>query len=545
MPRKITRRPFTDCPYRWSLNVAGISGGEGTVSEAQCENLAGTYNLDWKSCLSSASRLVWETDCEFSRKLANCGCPKCEACAESPPIPSTIISGSDVNGCPIQAYNQTQPGDSGFREYCPEGAPMDKYISIVRCQPVGGTEKVFCTNEHNADEFLHLFQIGVFNCQDCTGQVGCPPADPPPGLTGPETHDATRGKFRLEYDIPTTKFTLHSFERITTPKWSLIDPTPCVGNTKTLTLDPVGSAVNGCFVAQHEVTITRTCGPDRPAREHKRSKQNGQLRRPGGCACDDEVNDLRGGCPKCVSTDTLGCTTYSADQIACKYPKGSDCCDYCPEDTAPCAYIAEFECDISYHGIKIAAKQVTLRHKCYFENSCDWVAPGPEIATGGSPGAQPICASCSGNCPATGCSWDAWVVATCPRPCGANVCNTSVTYTASVGVFTSRIGCDTIADVTTAENIVLTYNPASDRWEGSGTQGTSLYMDMQANCLHLVATRGAAPCPAMFLWFYEPIPQISTCDNTIVFHFDHSQIRNGFSSSDLYGAPMSITVAKN
>jgi hypothetical protein len=111
--------------------------------------------------------------------------------------------------------------------------------------------------------------------------------------------------------------------------------------------------------------------------------------------------------------------------------------------------VVEFECDLFFDiedvRHKIAAKQVTLRRKCYFEDGCEFVAAGPESSTGGSPvmdvdgfpGAQPVCSSCADLC-LTGCTWDAWTVAACPPPaggcdCGLALCYDTTPLTANVG----------------------------------------------------------------------------------------------------------------
>jgi hypothetical protein len=137
----------------------------------------------------------------------------------------------------------------------------------------------------------------------------------------------------------------------------------------------------------------------------------------------------------------------------------------------PCAYTVEFECDLFFDiedvRHKIAAKQVTLRRECYFEDPCLFVAPGPESSTGGSPvmdtdgypGAQPVCASCADPC-LTGCTWDAWTVAECPASCDncMDVCVQTDCWSANVSSFA-------IPGVTT---VVMTPQIGSPHWVWDG-----------------------------------------------------------------------------
>jgi hypothetical protein len=256
------------------------------------------------------------------------------------------------------------------------------------------------------------------------------------GGTGPETGDTTRGKFRLEYDIPTATFTIHSFERVLYPKWTLVDSDPCTGYTKMLLLSSPGDAADGCGVAPSEVTITRVCPPDRVGKsalleDRKPNGATGKTKRQCGCDCQDEVDDRRHTCAtKCESAATEGCENIdpAPDDITCRYPEAINCCENTAGKDVPCAYVVEFECDLFFDiesvRHKIAAKQVVMRRECYFEDGCEFVAAGPESSTGGSPvmdvdgfpGAQPVCASCEDLC-LTGCTWSAWTVAECPYTC--------------------------------------------------------------------------------------------------------------------------------
>jgi len=257
--------------------------------------------------------------------------------------------------------------------------------------------------------------------------------------TGPETNDRIRSKWHLDYDIEAQLWTLRSFERVDYPVYTLSDASPCDGDTKTLLLADKGDAADGCGVAPAEMTITRVCPPDRVGKsalleDRKPNGATGKRKRQCGCDCLDEVDDRRHTCEtKCASAATEGCERIdpAPDDITCRYPEAINCCEPTAGKDVPCAYTVEFECDLFFDiedvRHKIAAKQVTLRRECYFEDPCLFVAAGPESSTGGSPvmdvdgypGAQPVCASCSEPC-LTGCTWDAWTVAACPNP---DLCN--------------------------------------------------------------------------------------------------------------------------
>ena len=144
-----------------------------------------------------------------------------------------------------------------------------------------------------------------------------------------------------------------------------------------------------------------------------------------------------------------GCENYPDEPgTACLYPEAINCCANTAGKDVPCAYTVEFECDLFFDiedvRHKIAAKQVTLRRECYFEDPCLFVAPGPESSTGGSPvmdtdgfpGAQPVCSSCADLC-LTGCTWSAYTVAACPPAsgcdCGLALCYGTTPLTAHVG----------------------------------------------------------------------------------------------------------------
>ena len=63
MPNRIGRRPYTDCPYRWSLTVAGVEGAVAPITEGGCVVLNGTFLLDFKACVSKTNLLIWEDEC--------------------------------------------------------------------------------------------------------------------------------------------------------------------------------------------------------------------------------------------------------------------------------------------------------------------------------------------------------------------------------------------------------------------------------------------------------------------------------------------------
>ena len=541
---KITRRPYTSCPYLWELEVAGISVGEGACSEAQCEELNGTHLLTYRPCASKGQKLVWETDCESGGD--NGGPPRCRfvMCPDIP-VPNripwtspsyTLPSGPDysttrpfstslINPFPFdmssgdccwnnyEILKATTGDKSDLPDAEPEAwisnsdgtftvyimlilvftdqntgpPPLDKLQIVIssRYQNIPTTGGIGFGGEYRIQKVYAI--DGITECQPeytlgeaavidddvlCTGTfgVGSVYATPPfggwstsvtirPGVsstddgkTGPETGDATRGKFRLEYDIPTETFTLHSFERVLYPKWTLSDASPCDGDTKTLLLADKGDAADGCGVAPAEVTITRVCPPDRVGKsalleDRKPNGATGKRKRQCGCDCLDEVDDRRHTCEtKCASAATEGCERIdpAPDDITCRYPEAINCCEPTAGKDVPCAYTVEFECDLFFDiedvRHKIAAKQVTLRRECYFEDPCLFVAPGPESSTGGSPvmdtdgfpGAQPVCASCADPC-LTGCTWSAWTVAACPDVVGDCYPRCDLCWTVPIG----------------------------------------------------------------------------------------------------------------
>lgn len=470
---KITRRPYTSCPYLWELEVAGISVGEGECSEAQCEELNGTHLLTYRPCASKGQKLVWETDCEPS-----CGSTP-RTCGESrysltvsgvtgpgdiPLVNGTFVLSAELplrprchtepvigNVCVYRSSEQMTSCDGTVgpvwylgQELTRFGQPGGWYLIAGIGAGIGGI------SGGGSQDTIYILVSGErcflgdlsfdFGSTGCVGSTGWPATitltdnGGDDCVTGPEVGDATRGKFRLEYDIPTETFTLHSFERVLYPKWTLVDSDPCTGFTKTLLLTDKGDSADGCGVAPAEMTITRVCPPDRVGKsalleDRKPNGATGKRKRQCGCDCLDEVDDRRFDCAtKCESAATEGCENIdpSPDDITCRYPEAINCCATTAGKDVPCAYTVEFECDLFFDDgesvrHKIAAKQVVLRRECYFEDPCLFVAAGPESSTGGSPvmdvdgfpGAQPVCASCADPC-LTGCTWSAWTVAECP-----------------------------------------------------------------------------------------------------------------------------------
>ena len=480
---KITRRPYTACAYRWALSTSGISTGEGDCSEAQCADLNGDFNLDFSACASKGGKLVWAGDCEAGGDLAgdcagryrldvsgvsgfdcaatyngsftmqaifaNVQCPHCLYATKR------RSSGEDMllDGCDCQPLGNEKIIDFVGGGYVLRGAlyffyaddaescinfyglhsgtiyanatgfPIyNKTSGIVPSAAIGDTV-VFTRGTDSACG--HTWPDTITATCLSTGVV--------PSNTGPETNDRIRSKWHLDYDIEAQLWTLRSFNRIDYPVYTLSDASPCDGETKTLLLADKGSAADGCGVAPAEVTITRVCPPDRVGKsalleDRKPNGATGKRKRQCGCDCLDEVDDRRQCATKCTSTEDEGCGNINPapDDITCRYPEAINCCATTAGKDVPCAYTVEFECDLFFDDgedvrHKIAAKQVTLRRDCYFEDPCLFVAAGPESATGGSPvmdvdgfpGAQPVCSSCADPC-LTGCTWSAWTVAACP-----------------------------------------------------------------------------------------------------------------------------------
>lgn len=499
---KITRRPYTSCPFRWSLSTSGISTGEGDCSEEQCADLNGDFLLDFSACASKGDKLVWAGDCELSSEGGK-GCNGFVLTAEIEVTgfdcastysgifvfrslnPSSSVTDDCLNFFQCSYYST----NSGNRLYfmptteckpaCSpptteeaaacgsalSGGTVSHCLSVLELAPVNTVYMIQAnpafpllidhgcmdfTADHVPNYYYDSMTTDVDSCpltvtytkasDAYSGSVvGTWPSEivfavtsGSSGSTGPETNDRIRSKWHLEYDIEAQLWTLRSFNRIDYPIYTLSDSDPCTGYTKTLLLADKGSAADGCGVAPSEVTITRVCPPDRVGKsalleDRKPNGATGKTKRQCGCDCQDEVDDRRSCATKCTSTEDEGCGNINPapDDITCRYPEAINCCENTAGLDVPCAYVAEFECDIFFDiedvRHKIAAKQVVLRRKCYFENGCEFVAAGPESSTGGSPvmdvdgfpGAQPVCSSCADPC-LTGCTWDAWTVGVCP-----------------------------------------------------------------------------------------------------------------------------------
>jgi hypothetical protein len=498
---KITRRPYTSCPFRWSLSTSGISTGEGDCSEAQCLDLNGDFALDFSACASKGDKLVWDGDCEPSGGGKGCNGFILTAsidvtgfdCASTYSgtfvfrslNPSSTVTDDCLNFFQC-SYYATKPGNRLYfmpttecKPACSTptteeasacgsalfGGTVSHCLSVLELAPVNTVYMIQANPsfplliDHGCMDFTADHVPNYYYDSMTTDVDGCPltvtytkasdaysgsvvgtwPSEivftvttGGSGSTGPETNDRIRSKWHLEYDIEAQLWTLRSFNRIDYPIYTLSDSDPCTGYTKTLLLADKGDSADGCGVAPSEVTITRVCPPDRVGKsalleDRKPNGATGKTKRQCGCDCQDEVDDRRSCATKCTSTEDEGCENIdpAPDDITCRYPEAINCCENTAGLDVPCAYTVEFECDLFFDiesvRHKIAAKQVVMRRKCYFENGCEFVAAGPESSTGGSPvmdtdgfpGAQPVCSSCSDLC-LTGCTWSAWTVAECP-----------------------------------------------------------------------------------------------------------------------------------
>ena len=621
MPLKVIRRPYQACAYRWALSTSGISTGEGDCSEAQCEELNGDFLLDFSACDSKGGKLVWAGDCEAGGDLAgdcagryrldvsgvsgfdcaatyngsftmqaifaNVQCPHCLYATKR------RSSGEDMllDGCDCQPLGNEKIIDFVGGGYVLRGAlyffyaddaescinffgnhsgtiyanatgfPIyNKTSGIVPSAAIGDTV-VFTRGTDSACG--HTWPDTITATCLATGVV--------PSDTGPDKNDRIRSKWHLEYDIEATLWTLRSFNKVDYPKYTLSDASPCDGETKTLLLSDRGSAADGCGVAPAEVTITRVCPPDRVGKsalleDRKPNGATGKRKRQCGCDCLDEVDDRRQCATKCTSTEDEGCERIdpAPDDITCRYPEAINCCATTAGKDVPCAYTVEFECDLFFDiedvRHKIAAKQVTLRRECYFEDPCLFVAAGPESSTGGSPvmdtdgfpGAQPVCASCSDPC-LTGCTWSAWTVAECPdenAPCGDLICEPDVVVGSHVVQFIASVG--PIFNVgtssyTTTEDITLSpINIAGqpEDWIGEGSQCQRCRLTLQNNCVTLaigVACEGTSG----YSLYYKSNPRVFTsCPSTIQFVADY-WIFTGPAQTDFTGiGPTNIVVTR-
>jgi len=500
MPLRVTRRPYTDCPYSWAISVSGISTGEGVVSEESCTGLNGDFTLDFSPCASKGGSLVWSGECIGPSDGGSSPCNVCETVlANNLPWTPPSVEYSDPNAtvewssgfsgvlqwsavfydrdgvCEWSDFKRGvittttpdlvsfPPPDtlpiSGERRYWYETSPgVFQTVILVRAtlRRIGVDDPridiySLLHDRGDPDPFsLTIFSDSVYRSSSCdspavfdesvsestylsqidiSGAVSVTYSAAGAGAgTGPETGDRIRSRWHLSYNIAETLWTLRSLERIDYPTYTLVDSDPCIGETKTLALADRGTLSDGCGDAPIEVTITRECPPDREAnsgllKDRRINSQTGKKKRHcSECDCQDEVDDKRYTCgTKCTDNTTAGCESYTEEEAPCLYPKTTACCDYCDGMDQPCAYIAEFECDIrnpdaimSGYTV-IAARQVTLRQECPFDNTCEWVAVGPSPnSEDGGVGAQPVCATCSGTCPETGCTWQSWAVGPCP-----------------------------------------------------------------------------------------------------------------------------------
>ena len=621
MPIKITRRPYTDCPWQWSLTIDGVSGGNGGASDYVCNSLNGTFALDFKSCVSTANLLVWEYACRsYDIETTPCFLGSCASSFIASALP---WSGADPDIPPGIEYTVGKPfeeilrwssttyessgcclwvdskdylftvQDKGDLPFVPDDnrywtdngngtfSALVSYIAMLQPYQCDGCTDYFvitknvnslsigdskyvtvevrydtspfdCISNHTYDLETYVdtgdpFIDGVVLC----GQNGLPQDNPfswtsqvsvtiTDVVTGVDTKNSRfKSDWHLEYNISESKWLLRSFAVVGYPQYELHDELPCEGDEKVLTLiDPDGDS--GCTNSPPTVTITRVCPPDveETAFPRKLNKRTGKSHRLCGCDCQDQVVDLRWKCEEnCESTASAGCETWSENQIECKYPASSDACTYCEEDKAPCAYEAMFECDIEHEGVSIAAKVVTLRHKCYFEKGkeCDWVAIGPSANEDDGPvGKEPVCATCADEC-LSGCSWDAWQTARCPASgggeCGELTCQTDATFTVAIGEI--RGVSNEVVIVSDTVTLSLTSHA---EWSGIGTGGVRVTTILAPNCemLRLSVAYIAGLDAGYYLVSGSPI----NCDADIVFRFDST---NNSGSS----WPDSVTLVKN
>ena len=249
------------------------------------------------------------------------------------------------------------------------------------------------------------------------------------GVVGADEGDRGNATWRLEYDIAQTLWTLHSFERIEYPIYTLVDADPCVGLEKILTRVEA-SGGNGCEVSPDTVTITRGC-PDNLSNKPRDKRTRAQCPRTitrKGCDCQNVPIDERWRyLEKCANTTNPGCEDYG-DDVKCFYPKNQLTCSFCGDKDIPCTYDALFGggvigktgvCDIIYDDKDIAASTVTLRQRCRFQGPCNWVAVGPtDDARDGVVGHDPYCMLCAqvsvGTC-ASNCTWESVQAGVCPQ----------------------------------------------------------------------------------------------------------------------------------
>jgi len=275
------------------------------------------------------------------------------------------------------------------------------------------------------------------------------------GVVGADEGDRGNATWRLEYDIEQTLWTLHSFERIKNPIYTLIDADPCTGLSKILTRVQA-SGGNGCEVSPATVTITRGCPDnlsDKPRDKRTRAQCPRTIKRKG-CDCQNVPIDERwrylSKCEKVIvdgeTKITAGCEDYG-DDLTCRYPKNQLTCSFCGDDDIPCTYDALFGggivgktglCDIIYDDTDIAASTVTLRQKCRFDGPCTWVAVGPtDDARDGVVGHDPYCMLCAeysvGTC-ASNCTWESVQAGLCSSGEKPGLLNPRINILAKWGV---------------------------------------------------------------------------------------------------------------
>lgn len=593
MPIKVTRRPYTECAWRWRLVVAGVSTGEGDVTDAMCQSLNGTFDLDFKACISQGNELVWASPCVLPD--SDCGGTGTSDCCDT--CFTVHIPEWDVdNGDGVLIHLDAQDIELSYFSssatltgtVCKWAAPPNTRNDQAQLtQSTGGSWGeflIFLTPNVPSNAVRYVFSGSVGDA--CTTQTytlvdpgfgSYPPTiEIESGLAcqdvsvgfgaslsggnspcGPETSSQVKSKWRLTYSRYDELWVLKSYNRVDYPVYSLDDSDPCTGDEKILSLvTPPDSADNGCANRPPTVTITRVCPPDadETAFPRKLNKRTGKSRRLCGCDCQDQVVDLRFECEEnCESTASAGCETWSEDHIECKYPASSDACTYCEEDKAPCAYEVMFECDIEHEGVSIAAKTVTLRHKCYFEKGkeCDWVAVGPSPNPDDGPvGKQPVCATCADPC-LSGCTWDAWTVGQCPSeysecttgPCtdGSYQGTWDVVFPAFTFECVGLYGSPYIINVADGTRVTLpgflygTDESGNAAWVGYVQQ----QVGYGANCAVMTVSRFAWPC-AYVRTYNATMDSGSGCQDTIVYSF----VSAGAYAPSFTPEPATLTVEK-
>ena len=300
---KIGRRPYTACPFRWSLSTSGISTGEGDCSDAQCDELNGSFTLDFSACDSKSNKLVWAGDCEGGSGVddsAVCGKYRLDVSGVSGFPCASTYNGSFV----MKSY---QPDATcGFCVYiAPKKSSSDNILNLSTCECDPDSSPTFerpASGIYNIGGAWHFFDDFALSCL-VTDPLNLYPHTIPGGqypvyersgslsssvgsvvtftlntaipascgtwpstitatrissegvTTGPETNDRIRSTWHLSYDIEAQLWTLRSFNRIDYPIYTLSDADPCTGYTKTLLLADKGSAADGCGIGPSQRTI--------------------------------------------------------------------------------------------------------------------------------------------------------------------------------------------------------------------------------------------------------------------------------------------------